>query len=420
MSEDELSNVFNKSSFNDIFNSCLVDPLPSSENVTYDRYGFSVEAITESPGSTSFESMVQKESTRIDKWELMISGWHVWSNPRNTTKYNKLKSRLRKGIPHEFRPIVWQKILKVDLLLARNEPESRASNSVYYELLNQRIDPNIESVIVRDLRRTFPNAQLLSVEDGLKSLYNILRAYAAANPRIGYCQALSFIAATFLINMSEIEAFWCMRSLLLKDSIESMYRPCLTGVLRMTYILDALIPKHAPKFQRYRSAQTDSGIPFSCETFAVEWFMTLFTRSLHHAFACRVIDSFLFEGSKVLYRFALALINQQFHGVKARTEAEYQQYKREGIEVSLDSPCFGPEQVLQNLFQCNANIKTAEQFEKIFNDGFSIHLTSTEIEKLGVEFDATPDIKFRRSREKESMEFAWSQHLCPTRNADIC
>jgi len=42
--------------------------------------------------------------------------------------------------------------------------------------------------------------------------------------------------------------------------------------------------------------------------YATEWFMTLFTRSYPVALTARVMDCFLSEGFKMVYRVALALL----------------------------------------------------------------------------------------------------------------
>ena len=45
-------------------------------------------------------------------------------------------------------------------------------------------------------------------------LFNVLRAYAAHNPEVGYCQGFNFIVGRLLRIMSEEEAFWMLSSLL--------------------------------------------------------------------------------------------------------------------------------------------------------------------------------------------------------------
>ena len=57
-----------------------------------------------------------------------------------------------------------------------------------------------ESQIELDLSRTFPTHELFAPgERGLAELRTVLLAYAIHNPTIGYCQGMSYLAATLLI-----------------------------------------------------------------------------------------------------------------------------------------------------------------------------------------------------------------------------
>lgn len=46
--------------------------------------------------------------------------------------------------------------------------------------------------------------------NGRAMLRRMLAAYARRNVRVGYCQGMNFIAATFALFMSEEDAFWCV------------------------------------------------------------------------------------------------------------------------------------------------------------------------------------------------------------------
>ena len=52
--------------------------------------------------------------------------------------------------------------------------------------------------------RTFPSHPYFTetFQDGQRELYNVLHAYSVADPEVGYCQGMSYIAGIFLIHVS--------------------------------------------------------------------------------------------------------------------------------------------------------------------------------------------------------------------------
>lgn len=67
-------------------------------------------------------------------------------------------------------------------------------------------DSTCETVIQRDINRTFPAHDFFKEAGGLgqDSLYRISKAYAVHDSEVGYCQGLSFLAATLLLHVSTV------------------------------------------------------------------------------------------------------------------------------------------------------------------------------------------------------------------------
>lgn len=59
-------------------------------------------------------------------------------------------------------------------------------------------------MIQRDINRTFPAHDYFKEAGGLgqDSLYRMSKAYAVYDSEVGYCQGLSFLAATLLLHVS--------------------------------------------------------------------------------------------------------------------------------------------------------------------------------------------------------------------------
>lgn len=63
----------------------------------------------------------------------------------------------------------------------------------------------VVETIERDISRTFPRHAMFAQEGGIgqSALMRVLRAYAAYDQKVGYCQGMGFIAAMFLSYMPE-------------------------------------------------------------------------------------------------------------------------------------------------------------------------------------------------------------------------
>lgn len=75
---------------------------------------------------------------------------------------------------------------------------------VYVELL--KLSSPYEKMIVRDLARTFPKHDFFKGADGKgqQCLFNVMKAYSLFDPEVGYCQGLSFIVGTLLLNVNHV------------------------------------------------------------------------------------------------------------------------------------------------------------------------------------------------------------------------
>lgn len=77
-------------------------------------------------------------------------------------------------------------------------------NQLIYAFLLFLQESSCENVIQRDIARTFPAHDFFKEAGGLgqDSLYRVSKAYAVYDTEVGYCQGLSFLAATLLLHVS--------------------------------------------------------------------------------------------------------------------------------------------------------------------------------------------------------------------------
>jgi hypothetical protein len=110
------------------------------EEFVIDRYGFKMEKFV----AEALKNMdMKKEAGRVEKWRYMLDNWDEFVKKKG----DKLKERVRKGIPDRWRAIVWKKLLAFD-----NVRESYKDVKFAELLLG---DTEAEEYIGRDLGRTF-------------------------------------------------------------------------------------------------------------------------------------------------------------------------------------------------------------------------------------------------------------------------
>ena len=274
--------------------------------VKTDEYGFlldennSNESNNSDKKSNKNEKEKEKEkkekllkiNARIEKWNYMLNNFKEFQ----TNKLNKLKSRTRKGIPDNLRGYVWQKICGAEVFYVKD---------LYQKLDNEPMDKDIEEIIIRDLDRTFPNCTYFKDKygNGQRKLLKVLSNYSKYNKQVGYIQGMGFICALLLTYMDEERTFFMLHTLIKKYELEGIYLPGFNELKRKFYVLLNLEKRFIPKC--YKIFIKDEISP---KCYASEWFICLFARNLDINILVRVFDTFILEGFKVIYRFALAFI----------------------------------------------------------------------------------------------------------------
>jgi len=146
------------------------------------------------------------------------------------------------------------------------------------------------------------------VEALLEPLRRVLLAFAAKNPQIGYCQSMNFIVATLLECCDEESAFWILCSLVEDMLPENYYTRNMIGVRVDMMVLNSLVMRHLPSLHAHFLEHEVDLSPVT-----MGWFLCLYVNTLPNPSLHRVLDSLLHEGSKVLFRTALAIL----HGLEA-------------------------------------------------------------------------------------------------------
>jgi hypothetical protein len=169
----------------------------------------------------------------------------------------------------------------------------------YTELLELQKRADLVDQISQDVTRTFPG---LADQFFIDKLSRVLIAYSIRNSKLGYWQAMNFIAGTLLIFMDEENACW-MLGYIVENLLCNYYTPSTHGFNLDTDVFELLVAEQLPEL--YKHLQ-DTEVSFRILT--SPWFFCLFANDFPTETSFLVWDSIMMEGKVVLYEVGLAIL----------------------------------------------------------------------------------------------------------------
>ena len=341
-----------------------------------DRYGFRKQNqyITRQQYDEWNRGYSEYLARRRKKWESFLKENGLMTDQPNRFPQHSAKAKrfVRKGIPPDWRGAAWFYYAGGPKILANNR-------GVYDNMLKRVEGGDLKEVcredIERDLYRTFPDnvrfrrtatASLAPGGDAsqspspahsrnnstqsanptprasdpeiIASLRRVLSAFAIFNPSIGYCQSLNFLGGMLLLFVeSEEQAFWLL-NIITRVYLPGTHEMSLEGskvdlsvlMNELQMVLpnvwtkisdDGFTPgKKKPKRGRNhrQGVASISGENLPPVTLALTaWFMSCFIGTLPIETTLRVWDVFFYEGSKTLFRVALAIFKLGENEIKS-------------------------------------------------------------------------------------------------------
>nr|XP_057931384.1 TBC1 domain family member 2B isoform X1 [Doryrhamphus excisus] len=274
-------------------------------------------------------SMTDQEVSVGVKWENYLAS----TMNRNLVRSPELKALIRCGIPHEHRCQVWRWCISIHVKKFRDPLPAD-----YYEtLLNvAREKPNPASKQIElDLLRTLPNNKHYSSPSaiGIQKLRNVLVAFSWRNPDIGYCQGLNRLAAIALLYLDQEDAFWSLIAIVEVFMPRDYYTKTLLGSQVDQRVFKDLMSEKLPRLHAHFEQHK---VDFSLITF--NWFLVVFVDSVVSDILFKIWDAFLYEGPKIIFRFALALFKyKEEEFLKLQDSTTIFKYLRYFTRTILDS-----------------------------------------------------------------------------------
>ncbi|RBR25482.1 uncharacterized protein FIESC28_01720 [Fusarium coffeatum] len=356
----------------------IPEPVEPEDPGSRDRYGFKKENqyVTRQQYDNWNAGYSEYLARRKKKWNQYLKDNALMTDHPNRFPAPNAKTKrfVRKGIPPEWRGAAWFYYAGGPAILAKH-------SGLYDKLTTKRAKDVDAEAIERDLHRTFPDNIKFKPPGGMEttsssaresqstmtdstrssspappnvegetpiitSLRRVLHAFAVYNPRIGYCQSLNFLAGLLLLFVdTEEQCFWLLNVITriylpgthemslegskidlgvlmteMRTSMPAVWdkvggeleadpnsRPSTSKSIRLT--------RSRRKELARMSTPTDRLPPITlCMT---AWFMSCFIGTLPIETTLRVWDVFFYEGSKTLFRIALAIFKQGESEIRA-------------------------------------------------------------------------------------------------------
>ncbi|NWV43553.1 TBD2A protein, partial [Grantiella picta] len=301
---------------------------PSSE---YDEYGFMTVPDYEIEDWKLLAKIqaLEIKSNKLRSQEIVEKPLRDrWNSIGELNPSAELKSLIRSGIPVEHRQRVWRWMVSrhCSLVPGHYQRLLEQSRSTEHPACRQ-IELDLPRTLTNNKHFSSPTSQLIP------KLRRVLLAFSWHNPAIGYCQGLNRLAAIALLVLEDEEsAFWCLVHIVENLMPEDYYSDTLiTSQVDQRVFKDFLsekLPRLTAHFEQYR-------IDVSLITF--NWFLVAFVDSLISDILLRVWDAFLYEGTKVIFRYALAIFKYNEEEIlRIHDSVEIYQYLRFFTRMIMD------------------------------------------------------------------------------------
>lgn len=283
---------------------------------TFETFQFMSTAVSEeqtidTSNNNNNNNNQQTTSTyAMSQWsELLTKDEHFFQTYRGRYQCSKLLygSNAAERLPLHCRWIMWSRFLQLPSFVSEELPVNYYDtllNSASFTEIDNETSKNVKQILL-DIPRTCNSGEISP--EAHQQMFHVLYALVLFQPKVGYCQGMSYICAHVLSVMeSEEDAFLMMVALMNKYDMKSLFQPGFPKLKSLSYVFENLFQQLDPKL--YNHLQQ---LGISPDLYIPRWYLSMFCTQFPQVFVLRVWDLFLLYGWVVIHQVALSLIT--FH-----------------------------------------------------------------------------------------------------------
>ena len=151
-----------------------------------------------------------------------------------------------------------------------------------------------------------------------QDMKKILSLFAVYRPDIGYVQGMNSLVAIIYCHFDIFEAFSLFANLVLCNKfLRDLYMMDKTYIKAYTGLFSQLVQKNAPKVHHSLSS-----INMTCESFAFDWFFTLYSRAFDMHFVQVLWDVLLVFGDFYVIYTGVVLLKILENEISKKSDAD--------------------------------------------------------------------------------------------------
>jgi len=230
---------------------------------------------------------------------VMMKKWEFYMK----SKYEKVRSRVWKGIPDCVRGEIWR-------LLSGAKAQQEEFKEKYKEL--QAVKSKWVTQIDLDVDRSSRNHIHFHERygKGQAALFTTLKAYSVYDEQVGYCQGMSDMTSMMLKYTTEEDTFWILERLMQspKYGMRNLVLPGFPLLQTSFQMHEVLLAQFAPALAEHFKQQN-----IMAAFYVTKWYMTAFLDIFTFDVTLRLWDILFIEGYDIVYSIALGCL-RMFEG----------------------------------------------------------------------------------------------------------
>ena len=296
----------------------------------------------------------------------------------------KMKKLLFQGPPNNLRWLMWLSVAKTRYLEIESSIGINNGQIFEYLINTSFLDEETETKIKKDLLRTKNDLKYFKGGNWSISLYNVLKAIALYDDKLGYCIGMNEIAASALIvsDCNEVESFNLLRFLYSSEYGLKLREFYINGFPKLkfyTFFVNELIKERIPKVFRILN---DKQI-LNNEMWLQNWLQNLYSNLFEFSVGVRLWDCIISLGTDFLINFSLGYIKyfeEQIIGCGDETEF-LEIFKKNSKFKNNKEIIEFREKIIKLSLEFNISLQTYQRIQEKYNASVETEQRTSVINK---------------------------------------